>query len=226
MAASDEEALLQAVWAEPDDDAPRLVYADWLEENGQPERAQLIRVQCELARPGVAESRGRLLRPEQVRLLTLYRTHWLPDGCDPALPWYFHRGFVERLGHIGVFQSEPLADDFVEPYWEYVRFFPDGTVFTVDTPSGPADVLWEPHTSMGYHRIGKYRLIPGPDGVSVHFSTNQPSVTDSVTVRCSGSIRETQMALDFHIPETGGRGQHRYHWVKVPPRHPPRGYPA
>jgi len=27
----------------PDDDAPRLVYADWLEEHGQPERAGLIR---------------------------------------------------------------------------------------------------------------------------------------------------------------------------------------
>jgi uncharacterized protein (TIGR02996 family) len=45
----DEAALLAAVLAGPDDDLPRLVYADWLDENGRPERAEFIRVQCELA---------------------------------------------------------------------------------------------------------------------------------------------------------------------------------
>ena len=45
-----ENALLAAVLAAPDDDLPRLVYADWLEENGQPERAEFIRVQCDLAK--------------------------------------------------------------------------------------------------------------------------------------------------------------------------------
>lgn len=34
----------------PDDDTPRLILADWLDEYGEPERAELIRVQCELAR--------------------------------------------------------------------------------------------------------------------------------------------------------------------------------
>jgi uncharacterized protein (TIGR02996 family) len=43
-------ALLRAVCAEPDDDTPRLVAADWLEEQGDPDRAALIRLQIELAR--------------------------------------------------------------------------------------------------------------------------------------------------------------------------------
>src|SRR5205823_3346972 len=30
----------------PDDDAPRLVYADWLDEHGQPERAEFVRLVC------------------------------------------------------------------------------------------------------------------------------------------------------------------------------------
>jgi uncharacterized protein (TIGR02996 family) len=42
---SDEDALLQAIYANPDDDTPRLVYADWLDENGDAERAELIRLQ-------------------------------------------------------------------------------------------------------------------------------------------------------------------------------------
>ena len=43
-------ALLAAVCANPEDDTPRLVYADWLEDHDLPERAEFIRVQCELAR--------------------------------------------------------------------------------------------------------------------------------------------------------------------------------
>lgn len=48
-----EQAFLSAICAEPADDSPRLVYADWLEERGlkgDAERAAFIRVQCELAR--------------------------------------------------------------------------------------------------------------------------------------------------------------------------------
>ena len=43
------EALFRAILDEPEDDAPRLVYADWLEEHGDGARAEFIRVQCELA---------------------------------------------------------------------------------------------------------------------------------------------------------------------------------
>lgn len=43
------EPLIAKILAEPDDDGPRLVYADWLEEAGESDRAKFIRVQCELA---------------------------------------------------------------------------------------------------------------------------------------------------------------------------------
>jgi uncharacterized protein (TIGR02996 family) len=39
----DGELLLRAILDQPKEDTPRLVYADWLEENGQPERAEFIR---------------------------------------------------------------------------------------------------------------------------------------------------------------------------------------
>ena len=47
---TDQPGFLAAILDSPDDDTPRLVYADWLEENGQEARAEFIRVQCELAR--------------------------------------------------------------------------------------------------------------------------------------------------------------------------------
>jgi uncharacterized protein (TIGR02996 family) len=44
------DALLDAIFAEPDDDTPRLVYADWLEEHDQANYAAFIRLQCAAAR--------------------------------------------------------------------------------------------------------------------------------------------------------------------------------
>lgn len=44
------EQFLSLILADPAANGPRLVYADWLEEHGEPERAEFIRVQCELAK--------------------------------------------------------------------------------------------------------------------------------------------------------------------------------
>ena len=49
---TDERALLEAIHADPEDDAPRLVYADWLEESGtvpNQTRAEFIRCHIRLA---------------------------------------------------------------------------------------------------------------------------------------------------------------------------------
>src|SRR5262249_30478553 len=57
-ATGDEAALLGAIGEAPEDDAPRLVYADWLEERGDPDRAAFIRTQCRLAGVSPAEEEG------------------------------------------------------------------------------------------------------------------------------------------------------------------------
>lgn len=55
---SDREALLRSVLADPGDDTARLVFADWLEENGENDYAEFIRVQIELANPPKREPVG------------------------------------------------------------------------------------------------------------------------------------------------------------------------
>jgi serine/threonine-protein kinase len=52
---SDDDAFLRAIADAPDDDAPRLVYADWLDEHGQPDRAEFIRLLCSGEEPAVLE---------------------------------------------------------------------------------------------------------------------------------------------------------------------------
>lgn len=46
---TERESFLAAIIADPQEDAPRLIFADWLEEHGERDRAEFIRVQCELA---------------------------------------------------------------------------------------------------------------------------------------------------------------------------------
>jgi uncharacterized protein (TIGR02996 family) len=47
---TERDALLRAVCENSDDDLPRLVFADWLDEHDEPERAEFIRCAVELAR--------------------------------------------------------------------------------------------------------------------------------------------------------------------------------
>jgi uncharacterized protein (TIGR02996 family) len=58
----EDEAFLRALAEEPADDVRRLVYADWLDERGDP-RAAFLRAEVELARSGpTARGRDALLR--------------------------------------------------------------------------------------------------------------------------------------------------------------------
>ena len=52
------DALLRAVCDAPDDDLPRLVFADWCEENGEPDRAEFIRLMCRVHHLCTAIDRG------------------------------------------------------------------------------------------------------------------------------------------------------------------------
>jgi uncharacterized protein (TIGR02996 family) len=90
---SEEESLLEGIYSAPDDDAPRLVYADWLIDHGRPERAELIRLQCQMA---ASENPADADRAEE--LIDRYEAEWtahLPRS--EWVNWRFRRGFPEEL---------------------------------------------------------------------------------------------------------------------------------
>jgi uncharacterized protein (TIGR02996 family) len=64
----EEARLLKAIARDPEDDAVRLGYADWLTENGDPNRGELIRLQCNLER-GVDWETGKEASPERLKEL-------------------------------------------------------------------------------------------------------------------------------------------------------------
>src|SRR4051812_32622743 len=94
---TDGEALFRAICEQPDEDTPRLVYADWLEEGGDPDRAEFIRLQCELARlpeDGDGHPLGRRAR----ELLVEHEEEWAGPLKGLVMWSRFRRGFVERVG--------------------------------------------------------------------------------------------------------------------------------
>jgi uncharacterized protein (TIGR02996 family) len=64
-----DDAFLEDIRAHPDDDGPRLVYADWLEDHGDPARAEFIRLQCELAKLAEGDKARRPLERRERQLL-------------------------------------------------------------------------------------------------------------------------------------------------------------
>jgi uncharacterized protein (TIGR02996 family) len=119
------DSYLCAVRALPDDDGPRLVAADWWDEQGAAARAEFVRVQCELARLGgqrvepiyesaqtraailnaVLDYKQESLRRRERELLAGSRGKWFDFpttwhvGIDPvpvgAHGFQYRRGFFE-----------------------------------------------------------------------------------------------------------------------------------
>lgn len=91
---TDRQAFLNAIIDRPDDDLLRLVFADYLEENGEADRAEFIRLQIEHAASG-PDADGWTLRDLRINEL-LHEYDWrIPDLKGKQ---EFRRGFVEVIG--------------------------------------------------------------------------------------------------------------------------------
>src|SRR6476660_7221258 len=110
----DRDTLLRAICASPDDDAPRLAFADWLDEHGDPHLAEFIRVQVELARLPTGQRPGHPLAGREQQLFARpgawthvvgheLQTTYLDLNC-------FDRGF-HRVWRGESFQFARLAKD-------------------------------------------------------------------------------------------------------------------
>jgi len=93
----DEDAFLRDIRDDPDDPGPRLVFADWLEERGDP-RADFIRFDCELADPDLDDVSRRALSDTHQELLREQRQSCLARlkalGVRDIRFWC---GLVDRL---------------------------------------------------------------------------------------------------------------------------------
>jgi uncharacterized protein (TIGR02996 family) len=88
-----DDAFLASIMESPEDDTPRLIYADWLEERGDA-RGEFVRLVCKLARRGKKTARRDGLEVRARELLAGQKDVWtaaLVRLLDP-IPWLKHVG--------------------------------------------------------------------------------------------------------------------------------------
>src|SRR3954465_3302831 len=97
MPPDDERAFFDPIRDAPADDAPRLIFADWLDEHGQPDRAEFIRVQCAMDRLPAETGRWKDLFDRSLRLEREGRATWTAWAQERVLEPRLRRGFVDSV---------------------------------------------------------------------------------------------------------------------------------
>src|SRR5262249_47507300 len=108
---TDEAHFIEALRATPGDQALRLIYADWLEERGDPP-ADYLRLENEILRHLNDDTALEQLTPQLAGLLTKLDAAWIEETgrkcevylieCDPTLRLSFVKLYFidEKLGHL------------------------------------------------------------------------------------------------------------------------------
>lgn len=126
--------LHAAVLAAPDDDGPRLVYADWLIEHGDP-RGELIVLQIARSRLPADDLKAAELKQRERALWDAHGESWFAPFRTPAgdVNATFERGFPETLSANAAIALSAMPD----------ALFDDTCIRTLSWRRGSNDVVFE-----------------------------------------------------------------------------------
>jgi uncharacterized protein (TIGR02996 family) len=134
-----QDEFLRDIIEHRDDDAPRLIYADWLEEQGERDRAEFIRAQCELAHLAGDAPRRPGLKRRSEELLGQHAGEWLRPLPEWAVrePPQWRRGFVAAVRAKG--------EDFLRGAEELLRLCPLEGAFLTEAREHLPELLQRTH---------------------------------------------------------------------------------
>jgi uncharacterized protein (TIGR02996 family) len=138
-----DDAFLQDIIESPEDDSLRLIYADWLEEQGDP-RGELIRVRCRLARLADSDPQHPLLLQRERELWAARPVDWIEHGrliltWDLALD-LFRRRLAETVAWCAG-QTDDLRTADLQPPANVVHFLWGSRQLWVDCSSATVQTL-------------------------------------------------------------------------------------
>lgn len=163
-------ALLAALLQSPDDESLRLVYADWLEDQGETERSEFIRVECELEHEVRHSERWRDLTERQLQLIRRFKQLWTGEVKPLVSSCRFRRGFVELV----TVSPEQFLNNAAELYQlEPVLHVNFNRVYGDDAVAQIAKVADSKHLSRLTHlsfdnEAGLQTLLASPHLASLH----------------------------------------------------------
>src|SRR5262245_5685422 len=96
---TEEEAFIQTIAEDPEDDAPRLIYADWLTEHSDPERGEFIRVQVLKETASAFDPHWHQLAKREQELLAAHGARWrAATPVFKGVRWgALERGFLSNV---------------------------------------------------------------------------------------------------------------------------------
>jgi uncharacterized protein (TIGR02996 family) len=193
-----ENAFLCAIREDPTDDGLRRIFADWLEDNGEPERAEFIRTQVALAEMGAEDPRRASLLDCERALLKEHQAAWL------GAPWSewlarcrFWRGFL----HAVTMHPRTLFDSGDA----FFRCFPLVRQVWLHEPSGRAQQLLDfYHEPKGYYA----ELLRSPHLARLELlSLRDNQVGDEAVLALAGSPHGAVLkSLDLSLNQIGATG--------------------
>lgn len=158
------DALLEDILEHPGDNTPRLVYADWLDDNGDPERAGFIRLQIRMAAGaasdddtfaelGLLEAHGGRWAAPLAEVFGLVGRSLYGYGGGFGVSWEWRRGFVTKIAlTLADFEAHAAAIFSAHPVEEVVL---------TDRKPYPAELLITVHDNSA--RYPGWYLLRGGD---------------------------------------------------------------
>jgi uncharacterized protein (TIGR02996 family) len=185
--------FLRAIIADGDD-THRLVYADWLDDHGDADRAAFIRAQVRLAQTGPGDEGHDELKVQEQRLLARHGAGWL----EPVRP-FLHPAFKpEDVEKLGVFRRGFVETAFVDAG----RFLSDpGGLFAAAPVSGL--IFWVRGLSpallgcAGLGRAARLRFMSWTGRVCGTRERNIELSSDDVLRLSEGRLFEAVRELDL-----------------------------
>ena len=218
---TDHDALVRAVCQHPDDDTPRLVFADYLDDHGEHDRAAFVRAQVELARTPAWEPFAVLCRHRRTDWLTgePFR-HTLPELPPGAgVRWHprpFHRGFGYRaevrsvadwdefglplfdrapVGELHLWQAVPPGDWLGRLRTVHFTANPVEPCRAVRAAAGLADVHFHRADHPGLEFLVNDLLAspPGPTVGGLHFRTGYTGLEELFEALAPAEVRRLSL---------------------------------
>lgn len=93
---SERDSFIAEIMGNPDDAAARLVYSDWLTEQGDP-RGEFIQLQIQRQSLTHGSSAARRLRSRGLELLREHENEWIGEISNLVERFEFRRGFVSHV---------------------------------------------------------------------------------------------------------------------------------
>lgn len=147
----DHSTLLKNILDNPENIESRLVYADWLMEQGDP-RGEFIRLQCALSNDMYNDE----LRRKEQSLIRKYRKKWLKGyGIAKRLQCNFENGFIKEL-HIN-------AKQFIEYPADLFSYEPIERLYIIHIDKNDLDKVLR---NKVLNRISAFHLRRNPIGVA------------------------------------------------------------